>query len=355
MADVITDAVKWISADTSTVDSPTNYSGPLSSLYKSDATAISSMVYPSDLGSMRRKHWVNFYISVPEKSSYAKTQIPLIPGISLNSSTNTTAGVNQFVENATTGNLTAINDFDNPSLESKLYKWTVTPGTTKLTSVVSLYMPDTFAVDQHAMYDTVSLTEALGTLGGAAGIADEAVKSLQDAISLTGNNGNALSNLGAFGTLIAEGLSSGILNDPNIALRPMGRAVNPQMELMFKKIDFRTFQFHFVFTPKSRDEALTVQNIIKTFRLHAAPEIDYGTAGGRYFIVPSVFEIEVFFDGQPNKAVSRIATCALETIRVDYAQHGWVTHDDGMPVQTHMTLQFKEMDLMTKDKINAGY
>ena len=41
---------------------------------------------------------------------------------------------------------------------------------------------------------------------------------------------------------------------------------------------------------------------------------------------------------------------------VDYAPEvGWVSFEDGMPVKTRLTLQFKETEIMTRDKIEQGY
>ena len=33
---------------------------------------------------------------------------------------------------------------------------------------------------------------------------------------------------------------------------------------------------------------------------------------------------------------------------LDYAPNGWAAYNDGFPIQTRLTLQFKEMDIVTK-------
>ena len=129
-------------------------------------------------------------------------------------------------------------------------------------------------------------------------------------------------------------------------------------------MEFRTFQFTFHFTPKSKAEAKTVRDIIQQFRIHAAPEIDNngGDSAGRYFIAPSVFNIEYMFSntntGQSgrNENLHKFAPCVLRSIVVDYSQEvGWVTHDDGMPVKTTLVLEFQEMEILTKERIQQGY
>jgi hypothetical protein len=39
---------------------------------------------------------------------------------------------------------------------------------------------------------------------------------------------------------------------------------------------------------------------------------------------------------------------------VDYATNGWITYPDGSPVQTRLTLSFKEIDIIDKKKIADG-
>ena len=124
-------------------------------------------------------------------------------------------------------------------------------------------------------------------------------------------------------------------------------------------MNFRTFQFTFTFTPKNQAEARSVRDIIQQFRMHAAPQID-DSGGGRYFIVPSIFNIEYMFAhsnmGGRNANLHKFAPCVLKTIHVDYSQDvGWITHDDGMPVKTVLVLQFQETEILTKEKINEGY
>lgn len=339
---------------------------PLASLY-TNKTGITQLVYPSDLGSDKRGHWINFTISVPEKSLYSVQQTPLSPVVSsltggmMGNSINVGIGLASSLlelSSSTTGLSAASGPSyggggaNNAPLMlvdgNSSWQYTVKPGTTKITSIISLYAPDTISTAQHAHYIAESMTEALGAAGQAA----SGISTIVDMAKGREGFSNSLKSLGieiAGGTLgndviVAVGLKAG------------GSAINPQMEVFFKDIDFRTFQFDFLFTPRSAAEASTVQAIIQAFKFHAAPEIDIsGSAGGRYYIVPSIFEIQIYKDGQPNTNVNKYGICACETVNVDYAPQGWVTHDDGMPVQTRMTLQFKEMEIMTKDKITMGY
>ena len=52
---------------------------------------------------------------------------------------------------------------------------------------------------------------------------------------------------------------------------------------------------------------------------------------------------------KPNPNIPTIGRCILESIDVNYAPNGWSTYQDGYPVQTRLTLQFKETEMVTKE------
>lgn len=241
------------------------------------------------------------------------------------------------------------------------------PATLKPTGYINLYTPDTISMNQKASYQSVSGTSALG-LFGMGSEAESKLNSTYDKITQDGVGSifskstladplaQEIGGLAAQRTkLVGNGFTDYLLNQS-------GYAINPQLEVLFSRMEFRTFQFTFTFTPKSKQEAKSVNEIIKLFRVHAAPEMDT-SGGGRYFIVPSVFNIQYMFadavkgKSGPNKNLHNFAPCVLTSILVDYAPDvGWVTHDDGMPVKTTLILQFQEIEVLTKENIiTKGY
>lgn len=321
--------------------------GPLASLSKSQYE-MGNLIYPSDLGSSRKGHWITFQISVPTASAFNKSGSTIVTQ-TVNgkiASKTAIAGQNQ-IASVVNGVVQSISNI--ATNVSSLWKWTVSPGSTKLVDVISLYTPDTFSIAQHAKYSVASLTDALGGMGFAAATAATISSVLEGGTGKGTEVGTSIKGVALEKVLNLSG-------NPTIVgagLRTQGLAVNPQMEVIFKEVDFRTYQFDFLFTPKSAAEAQTVREIVKKFKFHAAPEID--EASGRYFIVPSVFNVQLYFQGATNDNVHKFNLSALETVVVDYAPQGWVTHEDGMPVQTRMTLQFKELEIITKPKVLEGY
>jgi hypothetical protein len=110
----------------------------------------------------------------------------------------------------------------------------------------------------------------------------------------------------------------------------------------------------FTFTPYSKQEAATVEKIIKLFKVHAAPRLATGSAG-MFFVPPSIFTPKFFFNGQENKKINKITKSVIENIDVNYAPNGFTTQSDGAPTQIQLTINFKEIELLTRDRIEQGY
>jgi hypothetical protein len=141
----------------------------------------------------------------------------------------------------------------------------------------------------------------------------------------------------------------------DVLLFSAGLAQNPQVELLFKSIQNREFQFDFKFVPKSPKEAQTILDIIRAFRFHAAPEIAKN-GKGRYFVPPSEFDIDFMVGQERNNNIPRISTCVLQGVDANYGSAGqWTAFEDGMPVEITVQLRFKEVEIMHKDLINKGY
>lgn len=240
------------------------------------------------------------------------------------------------------------------------------PQTLKPVGYINLYTPDTINMSQTATYQDLKKTEALG----AAGVGKEMIDRVPSYVDTFKNQGLGGVVSKAVTDPMAAEFGGNFLTEEKLTGKGMseyllaqgGYAVNPQLEVIFSRMEFRTFQFTFHFTPKSKAEAKTVRDIIQQFRIHAAPQIDDQEGGGRYFIAPSVFNIEYMFSntntGQSgrNENLHKFAPCVLRSIVVDYSQEvGWVTHDDGMPVKTLLVLEFQEMEILTKERIQQGY
>jgi hypothetical protein len=259
---------------------------------------------------------------------------------------------------------------------------------------VSLYMPDTLNVNYSHNYGEVSLTEQLGPIATLASAFADRSSSMRGMDGDTGNWWNpyaagagtyALGKIGQMGD-VAPGLG-------DVAQNAIGNVTNPHLQMLYKGVGLREFQFEFLFTPTSSQEAQQAKTIVDTFVYWAAPDVAKGVSSSRHYLVPpllfnigfsflngsglvgavtnffSNLETQIF--GQqltgalnPSSSLSTPLNnamvytiyhpCVLKDINVDYAPNGWAAFSDGFPVQTRLTLQFKETDIVTKQDINPS-
>lgn len=254
-------------------------------------------------------------------------------------------------------------------------------------STISLYLPDSLTDSHHSDYSEVSLTEMMGVIGKAgSAIADGALEAIKGTDKDKGNNLSA-GYWGASAASVASSLLGGGLTTTAVG-NYFKQVPNPQLQMLYKAVDLRTFQFDFKFTPVSQQEADAVDKIIQSFRYFSAPKI-LGPVSHQYLEPPQLFDISFAFTGgnslstsvanffgnlgtnlltsQINassfgSASSSIGSstakiyeiyhpCVLQDMTVDYAPNGWAAYDDGYPVEITLSLTFKETDIADKDSI----
>ena len=129
-----------------------------------------------------------------------------------------------------------------------------------------------------------------------------------------------------------------------------GLAQNPRKEQIFKHVNFRQFTFDYQFYPRDAKEAENVLNIIYQFKLHMHPE--FKDANNFLYIYPSEFDIFYYNGGKENLNINRHTSCVLTDMVVNYSPNGQFTSfANGMPTQINVTLTFKELATLTKEKI----
>ena len=229
--------------------------------------------------------------------------------------------------------------------------------TRRITDSVSLYLPPNVEETTSAKYEE-SATGIAGFLVSAFGKKELAG---MDAAQLTRKLGGGLEGIAKDMTFRAIGLAGELVGAEGVealAKKAFGEASNPYMEVLFDQMQLRTFTYNFQFAPRNEDEAFMVQSIIQLFRFHMAPELRPNV--NRYVGLPSQFDIHYMFlskDGvaSENNYYNKIATCVLQDCKVNYTPNGVKSFEDGGPTQTTMTLTFKEIELLTKDKIAQGF
>jgi hypothetical protein len=214
----------------------------------------------------------------------------------------------------------------------------------RLKTAIALYIPNQLSVRygmQWSEEDTFTyqaagaganaILKAMGT-GGTQGLTKEA---LGDAAGVVGAMGLKSDKQGA------------------AASAALGLAANPKKEQIFKGVDYRTFAFDYQFFPRDASEADNVISIIKAFKYHMHPE--FKDDNEFLYVYPSEFDVEYYANAKTNKYLHRHTSCVLTEMNVNYTPNGqFNTFENGQPTQINISLQFKELALLTNTKIDEG-
>ena len=231
--------------------------------------------------------------------------------------------------------------------------------TVRLDTAIALYMPPSAQFTDNANYvDTeIGAGAKLGVdtysnvMSGAtaAGAARDFMNNAGDAIGegvLKAFQGAVGALPGFTGIREASEISSGVI-------------IADRMELAFKGIAKRKFQFTFKMIPKNQREADEIRKIIFAFRSNMLPEFVGGNRAGRKMRVPNTFDIQYMYNGQENEYMQKISTCVLENVSVAYGGDRYRTftpNDEGAPpVETQITLNFSELEVITRERVFEGY
>jgi len=204
-------------------------------------------------------------------------------------------------------------------------------------TTILLYNPGQLAIS----YEKRWAQEELGVAGGinTQGGVMEAIKS--GVSQLVGRGEDSIARSASSGT----GLNlSGALEHTRQSV------VNPNLKLLFKGINMRTFQFSFMFSPRSEAEVLQSLAIVKSFKYYSAPWIE-----GPFHHYPALFNIQLMKRPATGGAVENLfkyKKAACTSVTVDYAPNSiWATFKDGTPVSFRMDLSFTETDVVTRKDI----
>ena len=134
----------------------------------------------------------------------------------------------------------------------------------------------------------------------------------------------------------------------SILARGFGVVPNSNMELLFKNVTLRDFQFSWRMSPRDEQEALMVKKIIRFFKQGMAAKTQTNQAGERslYLGTPNVFRLQYrTARGQIIEGVNRIKPCAVVGTAVNYTPDGqWSAYDEGQPVSCTIAIQMKELE-----------
>lgn len=222
--------------------------------------------------------------------------------------------------------------------------FTIQRKTRRIAESIALHMPTPLVFNTHNAYEEISLSNLAGRLGtGALG-------------ALFAAGGSALGSINkAIGASAAARIISSATGQViGTAAKVLQTPINPAVEILFANTLVRQFTIEVLMAPRNEKESLTMKNIIRTMKFHAAPEIN--DLFGLFWIPPADFDITFYHRGKENLNILRINTCVLERIEVDYAPTGvYSTFRNGHPVAARLSLGFRELEPIHKKRVIQGF
>ena len=235
------------------------------------------------------------------------------------------------------------------------------PPTTRLDTAIALYMPPSVSVTYAANYTD---TEIGGLAAAAATAFAEGGQGAVDTLMSDETNKDAIDAVKKM-MLSTAGAVPGLQGAREVYEMQQGYIMTNRMELAFKGLPKRGFQYTFKMIPKSEQEAEEVRNIVTAFKMNMLPEAEGASDDekksytGKRLKIPNTFDIKYMYVGRENQYLNKISTCVLENMNITYGGSRYKTFDgneDGAPpVETTMTLNFKEMELITKQRAEEGF
>ena len=141
--------------------------------------------------------------------------------------------------------------------------------------------------------------------------------------------------------------------DPNqFVTRSTGKAINPNLELLFAGPKLRSFQFSFNFAPQNPEDAKRARQIMRFFKQGMLPS--RGTDSDLFLLSPNVFRLAFMNNGQRIKSLNSFKICALTNCAINFTPDGmYQAYDDpsaiSQPIRSIMTLGFTELSPILAD------
>ena len=359
---------------------------PLSHMEVGSKWSYSTLQYPEDIQSRTDLgHYMMFYVNVPNETEYGRTGgTGAKKKFVLDDSGNEDMGNLSLQQRQVIGDAEISKEAKDGSYNTEGKSWQ--PGrpekvierkshqgtaaetigrkrTKRTTDSIVLYMPAQLTTNYAAGYNDTQLGNNLGSIAGAVNQfinraeAVGGVQAAKEAVpGVAGQIANAMERgMAKMGSAVIGGDIMGAYD------KISNRAINNFLEATFTGVNFRKFSYTWKFSPKNIKEVQTAENIIRTFKFHMLPELPKDNQFGRYYVVPSEFDIFYMFRGDENTWMNKIQTSVLVNMDVNYAPNDYNTfrpiegRTGAPPTEIDMKLDFQETKLITKADVLEGF
>ena len=232
---------------------------------------------------------------------------------------------------------------------------------------ILLYMPDDISDTLKAEWEGKafgSTTAGILSASGAAGITNK----LKGAANVGQKNIDRapIEMAASLVTNLAKGITGDTITSSDIFAGVSGAIRNPNVEVLFQKMNLRTFDLTFKLVPYNPTEAQTIQSIINVFKKSMLPTYKLGqskvlgTKGddnaaveASFIKVPKVCKVTYMHGDQPHPVLPTYKMCAITDMGINFTPDGnYATYNDASPVAYEIKLSFMETKLLFSEEID---
>ena len=232
-------------------------------------------------------------------------------------------------------------------------------------SRIQLYLPRAIQIQDTVSYDN---NFQLGLIGGAieAGLAPDGGGGVGAALGAIGNEVSGIKNtiLGRTGGMSEA--AAGILSGKIAAKIPFigdqaagavrsatGLTTNPNVRAIFKDVPIRNFSFAFQLIPTSQNEAIVIEDIIKTFRTELYPVALRAGGVNIGYRFPNRFLIKVRYNHNDIAGI-KFLPVYLQSFNATYNSATGGMHSDGRFSGVDISMAFTETRALHKEDVETG-
>jgi hypothetical protein len=133
----------------------------------------------------------------------------------------------------------------------------------------------------------------------------------------------------------------------DIVSRTSGQVLNPNMELLFKRVSLREFAFEYDLAPRDGNEAKEIKKIITTLKRAMAPRTssDNSAGSGLFISAPRVFQLEYRSGNKKHPFLHSFKPMAMKGMSVNYTGSGnYSVYGDSTPIHMKISMNFQELN-----------
>ena len=146
------------------------------------------------------------------------------------------------------------------------------------------------------------------------------------------------------------------VNPQEIVTRTTGQVLNQNLELLFKGVQLRSFNFSFKLTPRDVTESNTIKQIIRLFKQNMSGKKNgANNAGGLFLSSPNIFKLCYKTGGKKHAYLNSFFPMAMKSVGVNYTNAGtYATYEDTTPVNMKMTISLQEINPIYNEDYDTG-